>query len=147
MQTVNFKCGHCGQVMAVGRDNLGQQVRCPHCQQIVMAPVSDSPAPAPLGPSPFGGLNEHEDIFTQKKETDDVRFGQTEGPRLELPRTHEPEPSPPTLTANGMLAPDLPPLEVPPEATFAPSTLAGPAPLVNEAPPTVPPEQTHWSPP
>ena len=47
MQTVNFQCGHCGKLMAVGRENLGQQVRCPHCQQVVLAPSSEAPAPEP----------------------------------------------------------------------------------------------------
>jgi hypothetical protein len=50
MQTVNFQCGHCGKLMAVSVDFLGQQVRCPHCQQVVLAPaasVSTAPAPAP----------------------------------------------------------------------------------------------------
>ena len=32
MQTVQFQCGHCNKLMAVGVEHLGQQVRCPHCQ-------------------------------------------------------------------------------------------------------------------
>src|SRR6478735_10624710 len=109
MQTVNFQCGHCGKLMAVGRENLGQQVRCPHCQQVVLAPSSEAPAPEPEpAPSPFGDLNEHEDIFTQKSETDDVLFGQHDAPRLEMPR--EPEP---TFSANGPSEPDLQTIEPP----------------------------------
>lgn len=142
MQTVNFKCGHCGQVMAVGRENLGQQVRCPHCQQVVHAPTSESPAPAPAPPSPFGNLDEHEDIFTQKRDTDDVLFGRAEGPRLEIPR--DPEPSPPTVGFNGLSASNLPLETVAPEAAPAPGPVSDPAPLANE-PETVAPEQP-WSP-
>ena len=53
MQTVNFKCGHCGNLMAVGTDFLGQQVRCPHCQQVVLAPPpAAAPAPPPFVPVP-----------------------------------------------------------------------------------------------
>ena len=40
MQTVNFQCGHCGKLLAVQRQHLGQQVRCPSCQQIVVAPTA-----------------------------------------------------------------------------------------------------------
>src|SRR3954468_5525969 len=62
MQTVNFQCGHCGNLMGVSVEFLGQQVRCPHCQQVVVAPASAgptestlpetmmTPAPHPTGP-------------------------------------------------------------------------------------------------
>lgn len=134
MQTVNFKCGHCGQLMAVGREFLGQQVRCPHCQQVVLAPSSD---PAPAAPSPFGGLHEHEDIFTNKSETEDVLFGGGgDAHRLEMP--HDP-----SFGSNGP-APDLAPVESSPELPeLAPSTFSPMA-----SPPELPrpQEPAHWSP-
>lgn len=40
MQTVNFQCGLCGKLMAVGTEFLGRLVRCPHCQQAVLAPAA-----------------------------------------------------------------------------------------------------------
>ncbi len=43
MQTVQFQCGHCGSLMGVSHEFLGQQVRCPTCQQIVVAPAAESP--------------------------------------------------------------------------------------------------------
>lgn len=46
MDTVNIQCGNCDSVMAVNPAHLGQPVRCPHCQQIVVAPTaaaSDTP--------------------------------------------------------------------------------------------------------
>jgi hypothetical protein len=52
MQTVNFQCGHCGNLMAVGAEYVGQQVRCPHCQQVVLAPATDPPRPAAEAPPP-----------------------------------------------------------------------------------------------
>src|SRR5437763_1339138 len=62
MQTTNFQCGHCGNLMAVTANMLGQQVRCPNCQQVVLAP-----APAPTGtpaetdpPNPFAPAGETE---------------------------------------------------------------------------------------
>jgi hypothetical protein len=52
MPVVNLQCQACGKVMAVVEELLGQQVRCPHCQQAVeaLAPaVPSSPeAVAPL---------------------------------------------------------------------------------------------------
>src|SRR5207253_1607577 len=51
MRTVNFHCGHCGNLMAVEEKVLGQQVCCPHCQQIVLA-VAPSPSAGDCEQSP-----------------------------------------------------------------------------------------------
>ena len=54
MQTVNFQCGNCNNLMAVGAEYLGQQVRCPHCQAVVVAPAAPPRRPGPRdGPRPF----------------------------------------------------------------------------------------------
>ncbi len=45
METVQFQCGHCGSMMGVGQEYLGQQVRCPTCQQVVFAPTASAPSP------------------------------------------------------------------------------------------------------
>jgi hypothetical protein len=42
MQTVQFQCGHCGNLMGVSHEYLGQQVRCPTCQEVVVAPAAES---------------------------------------------------------------------------------------------------------
>jgi hypothetical protein len=52
MQTVNFHCPHCGNLMAVGTNLLGRNVRCPHCRQVVRAPAASGEAPAPPVPTP-----------------------------------------------------------------------------------------------
>src|SRR5262245_46999821 len=88
MQTANFQCGNCGNLMAVGTEFLGQQVRCPHCQQVVVAPPAPAPAPAP-SPFQLSPSGEHEDIFSPKSDNEDL-FGRPETPRLELP----PDPAP-----------------------------------------------------
>jgi hypothetical protein len=46
MQTLTFQCGHCSKLMAVDTGHLGQQVRCPHCQQVVIAPAQPAPTSA-----------------------------------------------------------------------------------------------------
>ncbi|MFL5241711.1 MAG: hypothetical protein ACJ8FY_06355 [Gemmataceae bacterium] len=38
MEIVNLQCGHCGNLMGVEAAFLGQQLRCPHCQEVVAAP-------------------------------------------------------------------------------------------------------------
>jgi len=96
MQTVNFQCGHCGKLMGVSSAFLGQQVRCPHCQQVVVAPPStEATAPAPTEGAPLpSGLFETilqppapadpEDIFSPAEPTEDL-FGRPDAPRLEMP--------------------------------------------------------------
>jgi hypothetical protein len=82
MQNTTFRCGHCGNLMAVGNQFLGQQVACPTCKQVVVAPAPQPvPSPAPVltpepepepvpfqqQPSPFQTLSldsEHESIFS-----------------------------------------------------------------------------------
>jgi hypothetical protein len=96
MQTVNFHCGHCGNLMAVGTENLGQQVRCPHCQQIVLAPAvtPSEPAPPPSPPPPDSSDDtmfavpppqEPESIFTPAEEHTDDLFGEAPAPKVEMP--------------------------------------------------------------
>jgi hypothetical protein len=144
MQTVNFQCGNCGKLMAVAVQFLGQQVRCPHCQQVVVAPAANAnapaPAPAPVpapapAPDPMLGLfsspvpevtfqslssEQADDIFSPRSETDDALFGQAEGPRLELPREESPPFSPIEPRAQAPApAPDLAPApDIPLESTI-----------------------------
>lgn len=137
MQPVQFKCGHCGQLMAVNSEHLGQQVRCPHCQQIVLAPVpepapptmtastAEAPPPGPIEsilPTP---ADDAEDIFSPVEVTDDL-FGRGEAPRIEMP------PDPLTLKQTGDEA--APPAEMP-AAAF--STMPW-IPPESAAPPTSP---------
>ena len=87
MQTVNFQCGNCNNLMGVSSEFLGQQVRCPHCQAVVVAPAAPAPArPGVMDPVDFSPslANQHDDIFAPPEPTDDL-FGAAEGPRVELP--------------------------------------------------------------
>jgi hypothetical protein len=112
MQTVNFQCGHCGNLMAVGTENLGQQVRCPHCQQVVVAPPEPAPAPA-AAETAFQPTvpHDHEDIFAPPAPTEDLFDGPLL-PKLEVPA---PAPAPPNgsppepaLTTPEAAPPDAP---------------------------------------
>lgn len=139
MQSVQFQCGHCGKLMAVSSQYLGQQVRCPHCQQVVIAPP---PAPAqtgatPSAPAPSEGLAETvmhtpspaggaEDIFSAPNDL----FSYSESPRLDIPA----ESLPPTLA--GDIAIPSPPQSQP---TLAPTLpWAGQQPAVEPPAPLAP---------
>jgi len=99
MQTVQFSCGRCGKLIGVSSQHLGQQVCCPHCQQVVLAPppsatASEAPSPEgpPLLPAPPGSAeatpsppaSAAEDIFSSVDAGSDL-FGQSIAPRLEMP--------------------------------------------------------------
>jgi hypothetical protein len=88
MDTVTLTCGHCGNLMAVTAELLGQQVRCPHCQQVVVAPASPAPlATAPADPGPvfeFQRVKDEESIFTPHQAHDDI-FGDPRPAAVELP--------------------------------------------------------------
>src|SRR5262245_26386105 len=51
MQTIHFTCPHCKNLMAVGSNLLGRNVRCPHCKQVVQAPANNPSPPAPPPPA------------------------------------------------------------------------------------------------
>lgn len=126
MQTVNFTCGHCKNLMAVGQEFLGQAVRCPHCQQVVLAPgPQNSP---PLGPTPgepvfhVPPLTEQESIFSSSEAATDDIFANAPAPRLEMP-TDPPPPVEPYPNLD-LTAPEerpvssIPVLEPAPEPTY-----------------------------
>jgi hypothetical protein len=106
MQTVNFNCPHCGNLMAVGTNLLGRNVRCPHCKQVVRAPAApgeplvQNPAPPVSTPAPPPTpkfdlpqtVEHHESIFGERHDED--VFG-SEPPKPTLP----PVPAPPPLPA------------------------------------------------
>src|SRR5262249_43550131 len=118
MDLVSFPCGYCGQPMTVGHDRLGQEVQCPHCQQVVQAPALQSTAAAPapvfdVSASPGPGSadeapvitvtvpvrSEEESIFSPAEESDDL-FGEETGSKLELPpELAPPAPEPPRSAA------------------------------------------------
>jgi hypothetical protein len=124
MQTANFQCGHCGNPMAVGSEFLGQQVRCPHCQQVVVAPPPAGQPPAEPASAdtsfklaPFG---DQEDIFAPAGED---LFSRATAPHLEIPTD---PPAAPSLSTLG----DTPPAESPdrPPPTDAPASTMPPGP-------------------
>jgi len=122
MQTVNFHCPHCGNLMAVGTNLLGRNVRCPHCKQVVRAPAAageppgvSAPAPQapPLTPAPPPQFKvptpteHHESIFGERHDED--LFG-SEPLKPTLPTT---APPPPALQEPAAAPP--PPAPPPPE--------------------------------
>src|SRR5438094_9925957 len=112
MPTITFQCGNCQNLMAVEDHLLGQQVRCPHCQQVVVVPGSTPSTPpslestppsvsGPIGFSSFpvdfpsispsiGAPHHEEDIFMPPADaSDDLFEGMGQRPTVEMP----PEPA------------------------------------------------------
>jgi hypothetical protein len=130
MATVNFECGHCHNLMAVGEEHLGQQVRCPHCEQVVLAPApSPAPTQAPAVETLF--RDENESIFTPPEAGGEDLFDSAPLPQIDMP----PEPAFPHLapSAAAEQAPAPPP---PAEAGQPTQTYHGP-----QFPPPVPPTE------
>ncbi|MGE3805291.1 MAG: hypothetical protein AB7K24_11520 [Gemmataceae bacterium] len=102
MDRLQFKCGQCGKMMAVGKDLMGKQVSCPHCKKIVVAPMQ-APAPAPAAattPMPMDmpmfkvpDQGEAESIFGAPEEDDPFEAG-GRAPTVEMPAVHAPVPPP-----------------------------------------------------
>ncbi len=93
MQTVNFQCGHCGNLMAVSVEYLGQQVRCPTCQQVVLAPAVSTHLSSDSGMEPPISSNEEsESLFPQWSEATTSLPANSEVPSMELaPQPTAPE--------------------------------------------------------
>jgi hypothetical protein len=134
MQTVTFQCGHCNNLMAVTSDNLGRQVQCPHCQQIVVAPAAQAPAPAPQMPSL--SIGESESIF-EMPSSDDPLDSSTLRPLLgpigsadQQTMPLEPGPAPAAGEATQMFVPSE---QTASTEMFAPSTVNAPTEV--ESPP------------
>ena len=111
MQTVQFQCGHCRSLMGVELDHLGMQVRCPTCQQVVVAPSSAAPSP----PEPASSSDrEAEDLFLADLKS--APIGDTPKPSSQpaLSNTSSPEssdqaPADPSLPWNDSSARDTNP--------------------------------------
>jgi hypothetical protein len=118
VETVNFQCGSCGKLMAVGTAGLGQQVRCPHCQQIVLAPAQaagvqssilapEAESPATSEPPTMISLiapppaSEVESIFSPEEMNSDALFGGPVRGLVEMPppTEHLPDASAPPIPA------------------------------------------------
>jgi len=56
MPAVTFQCGNCKNLLAVEDRLLGQQVRCPHCQQVLVAPTPGRLPPTEARSSELGSI-------------------------------------------------------------------------------------------
>lgn len=134
MQTVNFNCPHCGNLMAVGTNLLGRNVRCPHCKQVVRAPAAPGeplvqtpalPVPTPAAPAPKFDLPQtvehHESIFGERHDED--VFG-SEPPKPTMPPVPAPPPLPiptPAQQEQTVTAPPMPAVSAPEPAYISPT--------------------------
>jgi len=149
MQTVNFNCPHCGNLMAVGTNLLGRNVRCPHCKQVVRAPAGageapavQAPPPTPSPPAPQFNIpgqttEHHESIFGERHDED--LFG-SEPLKPKMPST----PSPLEETA---YVPPAPPPAPAPAHQYAETQTYVPGPSTSlETPATTQPEEVEERP-
>lgn len=117
MPAITFQCGNCKNLMAVEEHLLGQQVRCPHCQQVMVASGTIPVVPSEIGPiqaegptelSDISGIissvfpvstpphHEEESIFTNVPRATDDLFGEpVPGPVVEIPTESAPAASSP----------------------------------------------------
>ena len=128
MQTVNFNCPHCGNLMAVGTNLLARNVRCPHCKQVVRAPAAagepplQAPVPTPAPPPITPMFNvpkpteHHESIFGEVHDED--LFG-TEHAKPTVP-PERPQ-SPPVQMDETVQMPLPQPVYVPPPGPTSPT--------------------------
>ena len=144
MHTVTFTCPHCNNLMAVGAEHLGQQVRCPSCQNILVAPAQE-PAVVTGGSVPMIDLG----LSTGEEESPESIFGEvhdedlfgTPPPKIDIPI------EPASLPANGSAvmqvtsAPPMPELAPPPPAAPTP-VLEVPSQVPEPIPPT--PAEEPW---
>ncbi len=155
MTPTTFPCPFCGRKMGVGPELLGRKVRCPHCKQVILAPVPAPPVaspPAPAVPPPplptitpptMTGLppelpqfnvprrEAQDSIFGESQEEGDDLFGgggKARTPVPELPPPVAPPPPPPPVAV--FHPPPAPPVAAyqPPVALPAPPAQPAPAP-------------------
>ena len=127
--------------MGVGIELLGKKVRCPHCNQILVAPapaaaaeqlpvVVPIPEPAPPDDIPtfnLPSLEARESIFGEQEDESDDVFSSSDGNKVQMPEVPPPEPAIPA-----------PPVAKPPEPTFEPTALLQPIPVVVPIPTVAP---------
>jgi hypothetical protein len=136
--------------MAVSSEHLGKQVRCPHCQQVVIAPAPPAPTPQPAAPSseltetlvqPPAPGGDPEDIFATTEVTEDL-FGQLPPPRLEMP----PDAFATTPASANALQPPQPEATLASTAPFVPALSELAAPGRDDKTAVMPPssEEASW---
>lgn len=160
MPAVTFQCGNCKNLLAVEDHLLGQQVRCPHCQQVLVAqgPPALSPTARPIrveSPSEHSDVpadislgfsistpphHEEESIFTTAPRATEDLFGEpAPGQVVDLPSEPAPGGSPrpgpwQESTTNGSAPIVSSDHSAPaPEATSSTEAMAPPAPSREEA--------------
>jgi hypothetical protein len=129
MQTVSFYCPHCKNLMGVGTDLLGQQVQCPSCRAMVIAPETAEPMVSFDGPK----LEHHESIFSEHQDED--LFGSAK-PNIEIPPAAEP---PANESRFAAYPPDMP------QSEAGEMTVAAESPVIDVPPsdaPVLAPD--HW---
>lgn len=118
MQPLTFPCAACGRLMGVGMESAGRPVRCPHCQQVVTAPIPvPATAPTPQFATP-PNREGAESILGDPEESHDGLFGPAPQRTLDLPATQ----------------PIAIPPQMPPTQPYVPATAPYPSPVLPPQP-------------
>ncbi len=136
MQNINFNCPHCGNMMAVGENLLGRNVRCPHakCGKIVKAPVAAGQAATAVAapPSPSESQKSLPVVIPKPTESHESIFGEVHHEDIFESET---APKPTIVVRNaGSVAPST-------HAAMKPPVIPPPPPPV--PPPVVPSETSN----
>src|SRR5258708_31843600 len=118
MPNQTFPCPFCGKKMGVGVELLGKKVRCPHCNQILVAPSSVVPAAPPRVDTPpnlptfnLPTQEARESIFGDHQDEGDDVLDSSGGTKLQVPELPpiepplSPSPRPPTVQTPREFAP------------------------------------------
>lgn len=144
MSRVGFECAHCRHRLSVTSEWAGKAVRCPKCQQVVVAPLSSShglrpsPPPPPSAPDLSKARrepSETDSIFSDPDDDGDSLFGGTSETRKPI---LPPDADQPTVRVPGIPDPPLP--ARPPTGARTASDLDAGMPTVSVV---VPPEATN----
>jgi hypothetical protein len=148
MPTQTFPCPFCGKKMGVGIELLGKKVRCPHCNQILVAPapvatavpvVEPAPQPPPPPPPPPEPIAELPTFNLPTQEARESIFGETEEESDDVFSSSDNKHRVPEMPAEEPSAP----VESPPPVAVEPAPMPMPV-AVEPAPlPSPPPEPAH----
>lgn len=99
MNPLTFPCPHCNRRMGVRLEYAGKSVRCPHCREVVVAPVVSTAPTTQTISQPAASFTPPpretaESILAEPEESDDSLFSVPSDRKVPILPPQEPIPSP-----------------------------------------------------